>query len=304
MYKPTKVGTNLQTVPDDWPMENPDHPLAQGMRDLFMADDGYDMFQCDLKGSDGYTIGANLKALGDSTMLDDLNSGIKPAQVIAYMLANGVSSITGKSRAELRVLCETVDKKGWHYFVSKIGIWGCAYLMGSRRLAENIFIQSAGKINLSFKQAEDFKAAVFARYKLPLWHRSMQRKIDEQRYPFTLTGPNGFTRRFFGRRTEILGEALAHMPQVITTWATNLAIHKCWFDPANRIPKETGCALRVEPLHQVHDAFVGQFKHEDREWAIAAIARWFNNPIQIAGTTLIIPYTLSIGPTWGDLVEV
>src|SRR5437016_8397595 len=55
---PTGSGYNLHTIPDENVLRSLDHPLRRGMRDLFLADEGFYMFQCDLKGSDGWTIGA------------------------------------------------------------------------------------------------------------------------------------------------------------------------------------------------------------------------------------------------------
>src|SRR6185295_3225948 len=63
------VGTNLQTVPDNWEVFPKDHLCHQGLRDLFLADEGCYLAKCDLKGSDGWTIGAYMKMLGDPTML-------------------------------------------------------------------------------------------------------------------------------------------------------------------------------------------------------------------------------------------
>jgi hypothetical protein len=83
MSKAKRVGGNMQTIPGDWDMEDKEHPLTQGMRDLFVADPGCYIGKCDLKGADGWTIGAYMAMLGDSTMLEDLKFGLKPAQIVA-----------------------------------------------------------------------------------------------------------------------------------------------------------------------------------------------------------------------------
>jgi uracil-DNA glycosylase family 4 len=108
---PTGSGYNLQTLPDEDNSFPPTHPLYNGMRDLVIADEGHYLFQCDLKGSDGWTVGAHLARLGDSTMLDDLKHGIKPAQRICYLLRHGVHSLNGKQRPEVLELLKEVKKR-------------------------------------------------------------------------------------------------------------------------------------------------------------------------------------------------
>lgn len=289
-YKsPTGSGFNLQTIPDAYSGYPDGHPLREGMRDLFQADEGYYMAQCDLKGSDGWTIGAHLKDCGDPSMIDDLTAGIKPASRICYMLRHGVSSLAGKQRDEVKELLKTIKKEDWDYFACKIGIWGICYLMGPDLLSAQIMEESNGKICLSRTEVKEFHNAVFAGYHVKLWHTWMERHLA--RKP-ELASPSGHVRRFFGR--SILGDALAHEPQSVTTYATNLAAWKLWHDPENRISNK----LRIEPLHQVHDALVCQFKIEDTEWASNKIKSYFENPIIIANQEITIPFEGNYGTNW------
>lgn len=296
-YKsPTGSGYNLQTTPDDYKSLPESHPLRKGMRDLFLADEGYWIGQCDLKGSDGWSIGAHLSTLGDSSMLDDLHAGIKPASRICYMLRHGNNSLDGKERDEVKELLKEVKSDDTDYFYSKVGIWGMCYTMGVDLLAAQIAEASYGKINLSRKEMVAFKEAVFAGYRLNLWHDAMSRKLAKSP---TLTSPSGNTRRFFGRKDEILGEALASEPQNTTTYATNLAMLNLWKDPENR----EGGRLKVQPLHTIHDALMIQFRKEDTAWAKVKIQEWFNNTIVIAGIPIVIPYAGAYGSSWGSLTE-
>lgn len=299
---PTGSGYNLQTIPDDYESYPDNHPLRRGMRDLFVADEGYHMFQCDLKGSDGWTIGANLAALGDSNMLDDLRTGIKPASRICYMLRHGNGSLLRKPRDEIKELLKEIKKTDWDYFACKVGIWGICYLMGVDLLAEEIMEESQGKMVMSRSEVEDFRNAVYAGYNVKLWHNAMTNKLSKS--PI-LTVPSGHKRRFFSRKQDILGQALAHEPQANTTYATNLAAWKLWRDNENRIDIETnktqGCVLRIQPLHQVHDALIGQFKHEDTTWAVSKIKSYFDNTFMISGIPITIPFEGNYGKNWADL---
>lgn len=297
---PTGSGYNLQTIPDNYEFYPTDHPLHHGMRDLFLADVGYHMFQCDLKGSDGWTIGANLATLGDPTMLDDLRAGIKPASRICYMLRHGNGSLLRKHRDEVKELLKEVKKTDWDYFFCKVGIWGVCYLMGVDLLGEECMEESQGKLVKSRSEIEDFRNAVMQGYNIKLWHTAMAARLYKKP---ELIVPSGHKRRFFSRKADILGQALAHEPQAVTTYATNLAAWKLWRDPDNRVIENGKTKLRAEPLHQVHDALIGQFKYEDSEWATNKIRKWFDNPITIAGINITIPFEGNFGVNWADLNE-
>jgi hypothetical protein len=289
----------LQTIPDSYESYPEEHPLRYGMRDLFLADPDHHMFQCDLKGSDGWTIGANLSSLGDSTMLDDLRYGIKPASRICYMLRHGNGSLIRKPRDEVKELLKEVKKSDWDYFACKVGIWGICYLMGVDLLAEEIMEESQGKMVMSRKEVEEFRQAVYSGYNVKLWHTAMQSRLSKSPY---LTVPSGHKRRFFARKADILGQALAHEPQANTTYATNLAAWKLWRDSENRIRKDDGTtSLRIEPFHQVHDALIGQFHISDTTWAINKIKTYFDNTFIIAGIPICIPFEGNFGKNWAQL---
>lgn len=289
---PTGSGYNLQTIPNDNNLKPKNHPLHQGLRDLFIADDNHYLFQCDLAGADGWTVGAHLAALGDPTMLDDLRAKLKPAAVICYMFRHGNHSLQGKSRDEIKELLKEVKKEDYDYFACKQGIWGTCYLMGAMKLADVILIQSEGKVLLSKADVTSFQNAVFARYNVRLWHRWMANQLSKRP---ELVNSFGHHRRFWGRSTEILGQALANEPQEVTTYVTKLALHNMWNDPENR----DGLKLKVEPLHTVHDSLISQSKKELKDWTIIKLNQWFDNEITVAGIRLKIPFSGEIGNNWG-----
>lgn len=276
---PTGSGYNLTTIPED-------------DRDLFLADEGYDFFQCDLAGADGWTVAGYLKMLGDSTMYDDYKFGLKPAKILALMLRHG-SSITKLSRAELKERSKEVDSSDWDYFACKQGQHGTCYLMGPRKLCARVLIMSEGKVAISESQAKELQRLFSIRYRVQLWHDWMGRKLKERPQ---LIAASGLKRHFWGRPDEILGEALAHEPQANTTYATNLAAHRLWMDPENRY--EGTHKLIIEPLHQVHDALCGQWPTHLRDWAKAKVREYFNNTLTIGGMPIIIPFEGSFGPSW------
>ncbi len=270
------------------------------MRDLFIADDGCYIGKADLKGADGWTLGAYMAMLGDRTMLDDLLFGVKPAQVCAYILYKSADAYyrVAKDRPALHHEVQCITKEMWQYFVSKIGIWGYFYTMGPRALATNVFVQSEGEHNLSEKQAREFQNCIGLRYNARKLQDYFQNEITKRPYPFKLPCPNGMTRRFFGRKKEILGEVLAHVPQVVTTHATLLAASNLWNDPDNRILVDGRVKFKVEPIHQVHDELVMQWKIEDTEFAKTKIKSWFNNTMTVANQKIMIPFDGAYGTAW------
>jgi hypothetical protein len=308
---PTGSGYNLQTIPEENTLRKEGDFLREGMRDLFIADDDCYLFKCDLSGADGWTIGAHLYSLGRPAMLEDLRAKIKPAQRVCYMLRHGTTSLQGKTRPEIKELLKEVSSHDWDYFACKIGIWGICYLMGPDLLSDVILAQSEGKIAMSRNDVRDFRNAVFACYEPNVWHDAVGRRLKNRPYPPSLTGASGHSRKFFGRPTEILSQALANEPQENTTYAVKRALYRLWHDPENRtrfwkdgsLPEGINGvgrsrALRIEPLHTVHDSLDGQFRKSDASWAPAKIKQWFDNPLCIAGITLTIPFSGSYGTNW------
>ena len=283
---PTGSGYNLQTIPEY-------------DRDLFIADDGHSIFQRDLSGADGWTVAAHCAALGDSTMLDDLLAGLKIAKVLALMFKEG-PEVSNLQRSDLKDRTDPIPKTDPLVFGGKCCQHGSNYGMGKVLLSATIFIQSEGKVNISARDAEKFQDLYFKRYPGVLrWHEKIQHEIKTKGY---ISSASGHRRRFFGRRNDhaTLKAALANEPQENTTYVTNRATLALWNDRDNR--RESG-HLRVECLHTVHDALVGQFRDDELAFAANSIDRWFNVDVVVAGIRIKIPSDGAYGKSWGTLRE-
>ncbi|MDE2097259.1 MAG: hypothetical protein KGL39_08460 [Patescibacteria group bacterium] len=290
---PTGSGYNLQTIPNYTKTEEAPGGIT-GDRDLFLADEGYCLFQCDLAGADGWTVAAYSAMLGDSTMLDDYQAGIKPYARLALRIA-GDEMANCKDRAQLREYLGHTKLEPIPKLMSKRVQHGAAYLEGGLTISRNVLKDSEGKVYISPRDGDELKEWYLTRYwGIRKWHDWVQRRLSER--PI-LTAASGQVRQFFGRPDEILTKAVAFEPQANTTYATNLAAWRLWTDPENRI----GNRLRIEPLHQVHDALIGQFKIEDTTWAISKIKQWFDNSLTIAGQQIVIPFEGAYGESWGVL---
>jgi uracil-DNA glycosylase len=285
---PTGSGFNLQTVTSE-------------LRKLFLADPGYYFFQLDLAGADGWTVAAHCKRLGDPTMYDDYMFGIKPAKVIALLYRHGLVVNTW-TREEIHKACKDITESGpdgWLYFACKRVQHGTNYGLGKARMADQILKDSYKKqhktIYVSPADCVRLQHLYLARYngvaRWQLWVRE-QVKVGE------MTCASGHRRKFFGRydaHTTYMA-ALAHEPQANTTYATSKALSSLWSDPENRDEKGR---LIIQPLHQVHDALCGQFPTHLVDWASARLRSYFNNPLEIAGQNITIPYDGGYGPSWG-----
>lgn len=311
---PTGSGYNLQTIPKYTDVKEAPGGVL-GDRDLFMADPEHWFFQCDLAGADGWTVAAYSAMLGDDTLLEDYRYGLKPARNLALILRGLASETT--DRATLKELGKKVSGDDWDYFAAKRVQHGCSYLEGALTVSRNILKDSEGKLYMSVPECEKLKKAFFTRYRgILAWHEWIGRRLKERP---VLTAASGQVRQFFGRPDEIITKAVAFEPQANTTYATNLAMYKLWTDIENRqslldtgtqrgfiqksSPLLPRVRLKIEPLHQVHDALCGQFLKRDTAWSIGKIQQWFANPLQIAGQAITIPFDGAYGPSWGQQGE-
>lgn len=324
---PTGSGANLTTI-------------TKSLRSNYTADPSYDLFQCDLSGADGWTVAAHCARLGDPTMLDDYLAGLKPAKIIAALYGFGetVNRLDRDSLAfwgSKRPFAAISQELGeWVYQGCKKVAHGSNYKMGIPTMQTNLmkdsFKETGVPVYLDFHTTQDLQNHYFRRYQgVPLWHAWATSTLVSKG---TLTTPSGHTRVFFGKRFgrdihDTVKEFLAHEPQSTTTWSTNLAMLNLWRDPENRVAmvdrvrflvhtcsgavhywsgpisaldRLVPGSLLIEPLHQVHDALIGQWPKFLRDWASPKVKSYFNNPILIAGREIIIPFDGGYGDNWGE----
>jgi hypothetical protein len=179
---------------------------------------------------------------------------------------------------------------------------GGSYMMGKKTTSDQILTDSFKKdgtpIFIEPARCEAIlNGCFFVRYPgIQRLHRWMENEIKTKG---SLTASNGFSRRFFGRKDDAgtLRQALAHLPQVYTTYATTLAISRLWSDPDNR---NADGSFIIEPLHTVHDSLIVQWQAERTEWAKVKMRTWFENEIVIAQERIVIPASGTYGASWGE----
>lgn len=297
---PTGSGYNLTTIPNyTEALDAPGGVL--GDRDLFLADPDYWFFQCDLAGADGWTVAAYCAMLGDSVMLEHYRAGIKPYAVLAYKML-GIK-VNYKDTQELAALARSRKLTEEEKTIAKPIQHGGAYLEGGLTMSRNILKKSEGKLYVSPDECKKLKDwYIYEMYPgVTKWHNWIEARIKERP---VLVAASGQVRQFFGRPGDILTKAVAFEPQANTTYATNLAMHRLWSDSANRWKgQQDKVHLRIQPLHQVHDALCGQFPKRDAAWAVAKIKSYFSNTLKIAGQDIMIPFEGGYGESWGQLTN-
>ncbi len=284
----TGSGTNMTTISDRH-------------KHLFPADPGHDIYSVDLKGADGWTIGAECAQLGDPRMLDDLRAGLKPACAVQLLWENG-QQVNQWSMERCLEAQARIDKSGWKYRATKISIWSICYGAGdvsvSEQTLETSWKRSGELVYISAADSKRLIAATHSRYS------GIKRRFERINMLLVrdggLTNCAGFQRDFFGRKTDAATQRLAYAytPAFNTATACNAALLKLWQDPENLSPDGTRIA---HPLLTVHDSVVFQAPIERREWVAGRVPHWFSTEITVAGLTFTIPYEAKMGANWGDL---
>jgi len=123
------------------------------------------------------------------------------------------------------------------------------------------------------------------------WKRGIREKINTSR---TLISSYGRKRQFMGRLNEdTYRAAYAFSPQnTVGEWLTD------------SIQLTLDRELRAQPLLNVHDEMVFQFKPEDQEQVISSVRAIMERPLLIHGRELSIPAEISVGQNWGQMEKV
>lgn len=299
-----RTGGNLQAV----------SAAPINFRRLLCADPGYSMAQCDLKGADGWTVAARCAQQGDPTMLLDLQAGIRIPSLLS-LLMGGACFASNFDRAELRRLCKAVVKD-WRDYAFKKAQHLSNYLGSPQLIRRETVRESWSETGTPMDPGLEFckrvQALYLARYwGLRRWWDDCERQV---RRVGTLEGASGQVREFLSRRWtgegaakrldhSTLKEVVASEPQMLTTYATNLALWRLWSDPHNWPNGKVGdprSTPYVQPLLQIHDAILVQFRQEHTAAAGRKLVEWFSNSIRIGNITVTIPVDAKHGPNWGS----
>lgn len=224
-------GLNFQNVPAGNEDEgDPTVLILPNVRKLFLPDEGYTIFDMDLKSADFYTV---VWEADDEEFRSALDSGVDMHGLNAKNLfglscgANEVKNLHGGKRQLAKIWCHATN-----------------YGAGARNMAVacGITIHEAERLRKRWFQAHPGIEA---------WHRRTEHELHQHR---RVSNAFGYRMIFFGRIEASLPEALAWKPQS----TTGCVINRSW-DNINRLLPE------VEVLIQVHDSLVGQYRTEGND---------------------------------------
>jgi uracil-DNA glycosylase family 4 len=272
----TNSGKNLQTV-------------DKKEKAIYLADPGHYLFQYDLSGADAWYIAAFCASIGDRTLLEDLQFGLKPAKLLRYALEHGPESIVGVSREELKRMSKLVPDDG-AYVGCKAIFYGGSYGGGYQKLSAEQFKKSGGTVNIPVSTLGAIDKIQQLRYPGILQWKNWV--ASEIKYRHQLESPTGLLRVFHDKFSDAqVREALSHNPQNLTCYFANLALLNHYYGPLN----QDGL---VKVQFQTHDSLTGQFLIENTEIACARIKTAFSNEVEVHGIKISIPANGSWGPSW------
>lgn len=283
------------------------HVVPPKFRRCFRADPGMDWGKLDLTGADAWTVAARCATLGDPTMLDDLQAGLRIPSLLGLALEG--KPINQMSRDDLKAACKAL-KRDWRDIAFKRCVYGSAYGMSPRGIRRVVVMDSYGELGEPRDPGLAFCARLqrifLSRYwGIALWHQDVERQLKQTG---GVQAASGLFREFFGRRLNMgrvdettLREAYAFEPQSNTTTLINLGLDALWTDPENRyLDGERAGEPIVEPLLTVHDELATQWPSDRRDWALAKMRSWVSRDFKIGSVTVRVPFVLKWGPSWGE----
>jgi DNA polymerase-1 len=248
------IGTNLQNISSGGKSAgNLDLP---NLRVLYIADPGYFFYEIDLSGAD-------LQVVAWDSADPILKAWFRQGLDVHLLNARDLFGLPF-DEGDLRVAERAAELKRLYHTerqFTKVTVHGTDYGGKARTMAAHS--------NTSVAEMERFQRRWFGIHPwIQTWQRKIESEITTRRYIFNQWGYRNF---FFGRPEELLGEALAWIPQ--STIA--ILINKIWEQLARTVPE-------VEVLLQVHDSL--GFQHP------AALGTAFVRERVIPATRVAIPY--------------
>lgn len=245
-------------------------------RDLYVADSVEELWiKADLEGADSWTVAMIGAAYGDSSMLDDLMKGLKPAKRL-------LKEYFGPGTPQ-----EVKDR----YMACKAVVHGTTYGMQPKLVSQTIFKWSQGTI--LFTAAECERLQVFLRKLYPaigLYQTYVKTQLNRSGCLESFVGTR---RQFLGRvsDTKVQNEALATLPQIHTTYVTNRTLLNIY----------NNHLAVMRPVHQMHDEVDFMCHKSELDYCREGFAEACKVSITFKGYDIQIPFGFGWGPNWKDL---
>lgn len=255
------TGTNLENVPKGDRSKTMKMP---NMRRPFAADEGMEMAEIDLAGADAQVVAWEAN---DPLLKQWFREKIKIHAVTAKEMFGSIAGLDGKAEP--------------YYTYAKQGRHLTNYRGKPRTLAATL--------GITVHEAEKFQKRLFGMHPgILTWHERIDNELNTTR---SVRNRFGFRKYYFDRLENCVTNATAWNPQSTVAIVVNTAL--C------NVDESPSCRM-VQILLQTHDSFNFQYPIAQRDETLRAVHKLISIPVPFPDP-LIIPFTLAVGPNWGDL---
>lgn len=267
-----------------------EQPPNINCRTIYVADEGYSLIGFDKKSAESWIVA--MKAwlcTGDDTYKKLLETGTKVHTWFGRSLCRqGVFSLP-----EEKLVSGTNE-----YYIAKKSVHGFSYDMGPIKFCEVLASETDGDVIIEARVAKAIKAALYDSLPaIPKWQRAIQFLLKSQRH---MTNCFGRKRFFFNRfGDDLFREAYANEPQGTVSDDVVRSMLSIYKD----LPW-------IVPLHYNYDSFFGLCPLDLVKESLPLVKSLAEQPITLSSFdgsrsfTFIIPVSMKLGPSWGELVEV
>lgn len=268
-------GANLQNIPKGTKAKEPEDLSLPNVRKLYIPDDGYEFFDMDLDRADLQVV---VWEADDNDLRKMLQMGVDLHIANGTML-EGIDVPMDELIEGHPNYPEHKARFAKQRRLAKAWVHGTNYGGSPRTMA----IAAC----CSVARAEKMQARWFALHPgILAWHKRVEEQLMKRRF---VENRFGFRRYYFNDTSGMLPEALAWIPQSTVA----VVIDKAWVNISENLPE-------VEILLQVHDSLAGQYKIENRDFALRRLKEEARILIPY-DTPLYIPVGINTSPhSWGD----
>lgn len=260
------TGTNLQNI-------------ADLMREMFVADDGWKMGNVDLKQAEAKCVAYDAE---DEYYIDACLSGDIHTYVakLCYPDVNWPNDLVASRKLAEEKFYRDFSRRD----LSKRGAHASNYYAKPFTISRHL--------KISMPVAVQFQTNYFRAFPgIPNWHMRIARDIATSNCIVTPTGRRIF---FFGSPyiDDTLKNAIAAGPQSMTGDILNTGLWKLWANLESKHPD------RFQILGQIHDAVLFQYRPAWEEWVLKRVCEEIRIPLMVRGREMVLDPDVSVGWNW------
>lgn len=260
------TGTNMQNI-------------ADLMREMFVADDGWKMGNVDLKQAEAKCVAYDAE---DENYIHACLSG----DIHTYVAKLCYPNLDWPS--DLKLARKLAEEKFYRDFsrrdLSKRGAHASNYYAKAFTIARHL--------KISMPVAVEFQSSYFTAFPgIPNWHMRVIRDIQTTNSIITPTGRRIY---FFGNPfiEDTAKNAIAAGPQSMTGDILNTGLWKLWANLESPYPD------RFQILGQIHDAVLFQYRPAWEEWVLDRVCEEIRLPLMVHGREMVLDPDVSVGWNW------